>query len=170
MMKLSGSKIGLVLFASFAAASCVTQRFAYHSTYKLEGCSRVPTRSDLNEELIRRGYVHLADVKGPYDVFHHANIIKKGPLATEPYEDRAGDIAVAVCAGPADNYLVTEEWTSCPDRKDCTIENQKELKKLAEDWGCRVSERAGHSESWKLEDRQDWTRESCSSIASKLTF
>ncbi|MBI3557037.1 MAG: hypothetical protein HY074_12300 [Deltaproteobacteria bacterium] len=124
----------------------------------------------MNDELLRRGYVHFAEVKGPYDVFHRPDIIKKGALAVEPYEDRAGDIAVAVCSGGAANYLLTEEWTGCKDRKDCTIENQKDVRKLAEDWGCRVSERAGHSERWKLEDRQDWTKETCSAISTNLTF
>lgn len=152
------------------ATACSTPKYAYHSVYKLDGCGQAVSRDKLVQELVRRGYLHSPDTKGPYDIFHKPEIVKKGALAAEPFEDKAGDIAVAVCAGGSETYVMTEEWRSCAKKKDCTKENQRDLRKLAEDWGCKVSERSGHSESWKLEDRQDWTKESCSFIATQLTF
>lgn len=167
-----GPKTRLLVLAALAgvAVGCATPRYAYHSAYKLTSCGQTISRDKVARELAKRGYLHLADVKGPYDVFHKPEIVQKGPLAQEPFEDKAGDFAVAVCAAGAENYVVTEEWRSCKDRKDCTAENQRDLRKLAEDWGCQVAERSSHSESFKLEDRQDWTKDSCSFIVSNLTL
>jgi hypothetical protein len=111
-----------------------------------------------------------SDQKGPYDIYHLPQIIKKGALAQEPYEDRAGDMAVAVCQGGSESYILAEEWRSCKDHKDCTAENQRDLRKLAEGWGCQVSEKSSHSKAWSLDERQDWTKESCSFIVTNLQF
>ena len=149
---------------------CATPKYALHSVYKLTSCGQEVTRPKVTHELVRRGYLHSSEIQGPYDVFHKPEIVQKGKLAVEKFEDRSGDIAVAVCGAGSENYLLTEEWTHCKDRKDCTAENQAEVRKLAEDWGCQVNERSGHSESWKLESHQDWNKESCTFIISKLTF
>lgn len=164
------AKILLAVLALGAGAGCTTPRYALHTAYRLTGCGQVIDRAKLGEGLIRRGYVRSSEPRGPYEIFHKADIVKKGKLAAEPYEDRAGDIAVAVCPAAAEQFILVEEWTSCKGRKDCTKENQKELRALAEQWGCQVSEKSAHSESWKLEDRQDWTKESCSFIATNLIF
>lgn len=162
--------LALALLSGLVAFGCSTPKYAYHSVYKLTNCGTTLSRERVAEALVKRGYLKSSDRKGPYDIFHKPEITKKGALAREPYEDKAGDIAVAVCAAGSESYLMTEEWRGCKDSKDCTIENQRDLKKMAEEWGCQVSEKAGHSESWKLEDRQDWTKESCSLIATSLTF
>jgi hypothetical protein len=160
----------LALAVGAAAVACTQPRYAYHSVYKLSSCGKQITRDAIAESLVRKGYLHASDHKGPYDIFHKPEIATKGPLAAERYEDRAGDIAVAVCGGSGESYLMTEEWRGCKDKKDCTAENQRDVKRLAEEWGCQVSEKAGHSESWKLEERQDWTKDSCALIATSITF
>ena len=114
-----------------AAAGCTTPRYAYHSSYELSACSPGLTRDKVAQALVRLGYVHAAEQHGPLDIYHRPDIVKKGPLAQEPYEDKAGDFAVAVCPGTSESYLVSEEWTSCKNHKDCTAENQRDLRKLA---------------------------------------
>lgn len=156
--------------AGALASACATTKYAYHGVFKLTSCGQPVNRSRLTEALVRRGYLHSSEIKGPYDIFHRPEIVKKGAMAQEPYADEAGDIAVAVCGGTSENYIVTEEWRGCKNRKDCTAQNQNDLRRLSEDWGCQLSERTSHSESWKLEDRQDWTKESCSFIATSLIF
>lgn len=164
------SALAACSLAGLLTVSCAQKRYAYHSVYKLSGCGKAPNRETVAQDLARRGYLHSADIKGPYDLYHKPEIVKKGAFAQEPYEDRAGDFAVAVCSGGPENYVLTEEMRSCKDRKDCTAENQRDLRKLAEDWGCQVSERSGHSEAWKLEDRQDWNKDTCSFITTNLSF
>lgn len=161
---------GIFILVGFVAAACSTPKYTLHTAYKLTGCGQVIDRARVAEALVKRGYLRSSEARGPYEVFHKPNIAKKGSMATEPFEDRAGDIAVAACPATSEQYLLVEEWRSCKDRKDCTAENQKELRALAEQWGCQVSERSAHSESWKLENRQDWTKESCSFIATNLSF
>lgn len=149
---------------------CASSKYSYHSVYKLTDCKNSVSRERVMEELVHRGYLHSAETKGPLDIYHRPSIEKKGRFAQEPYEDKSGDIAVAVCDGGSENFVLTEEWTHCKNNKDCTKENQKDLRKLAEGWGCQVSESSGHSESWNLENRQDWTKESCSAISTKLAL
>jgi hypothetical protein len=163
-------RLAVLSVVAAIVAACTTPRYAYHSVYKLTGCGKRLNREAVAESLVRRGYLHSSDRKGPYDIYHRPDIIKKGPLAQEPYEDRAGDMAVAVCSGMTENYVLTEEWRSCKDRKDCTAEDQRVIRKLADDWSCQVSEKSAHSKSWNLEDRQDWTKDSCSFIATNLEF
>lgn len=149
---------------------CAQPRYALHTAYKLTGCGQVVSGQKVAEGLVKRGYLRASEKKGPYAIFRKPEIVEKGKLATEKHEDRAGDIAVAVCPAASEQYVLVEEWKGCEGRKDCTKENQKELRALAEQWGCQVSERSGHSKSWKLEDRQDWTTDSCSFIVTNLTF
>jgi len=159
------------LFLIMVALACTAPRYAYHSNYKLTGCGTQITRERIVDTLMRRGFLRSSETKGPYDVFHKPSIVKKGSLAREPYEDQGGDIGVAVCGGGSESYIISEELRSCTYRnapKDCTKENQQELRKIAEELGCQVEEKAGHSRAWNLEDRQDWTRESCSFIATNL--
>lgn len=155
---------------SACLSGCTATKYAYHSAYTLRACGDTVSRQKLVTGLVQRGYLHSSDVRGPYDVFRKPEIIKKGVLAQEPYEDKSGQIAVAICAGDAEHYLITEEWQGCDGRKDCTAENQRDVRRMAETWGCQVAERSGHSESWKLENRQDWTEESCRRIADSLSF
>lgn len=164
------AKTLLALLALAVSFGCAQPRYALHTAYRLTGCGQVIDRAKLGEGLIRRGYLRSSEPRGPYEIFRKPVIVKKGALAAEPYEDRAGDIAVAVCPAASEQFILVEEWTSCKGRKDCTKENQKELRALVEQWGCTVSEKSAHSESWKLEDRQDWTKESCSFIATNLIF
>lgn len=164
------AKTGLCGFVLFGAFACTTPKYAYHAVFKLTGCGRTLSREEVARALVRKGYLKSSEIHGPYDVFHEPKIVEKGVMAQEPYEDKAGDMAVAVCAGGSENYIVTEEWTHCQGQKDCTVENQRDLRKLAEEWGCQVSERSSHSLSWKLEDRQDWTKDSCSLITTQLTL
>jgi len=163
---------GLVVLAiALVTSACSSPKYALHSVYKLTGCGKQLGRDVVAESLVRRGYLLSAERKGPYDIFHKPNIVKKGRLAQEPFEDRAGDLAVAVCAGGSENYIVTEEWRSCEGSnadKNCTAVNQRELREIAESWACQVSEKSERSKSWKLEDRQDWNKESCSLIVSSL--
>jgi hypothetical protein len=153
-----------------AVAGCTQPRYAYHTSYELKGCTQPLTRDIAVRALVRAGYFHSAETKGPLDIYHKPEIEKKGPLAQEPYEDKAGDFAVALCTSNKGTFLVAEEWTACKDRKDCTAQDQRDLRKLAEGWGCQVTERSGHSEGWKLDERQDWVADSCASIVSQLTF
>lgn len=158
-------------FIIFGALACTAPRYAYHSNYKLSDCGTQITRNRVVESLMGRGYLRSSESRGPYDVLHKPNIVKKGALAQEPYEDRAGDIGVAVCGGGSESYIIAEELRSCDYRnapKDCTKESQEELRKIAEELGCKVEEKAGRSRAWDLEDRQDWTRETCAFIANNL--
>ena len=164
-----GAVLTLMLFIVLGGG-CAQPRYALHTAYKLTGCGQVVSREKVAEGLAKRGYLRSVESKGPYVIFRKPKIVEKSKFATEKYEDVAGDIAVAVCPASSEQYLVVEEWKSCEKVKDCTKENQKELRVIAEQWGCQVSERSGHSESWKLEDRQDWTTESCSFIATNLIF
>lgn len=170
MRKGSNKIFALVLGALVVGVGCAQPKYALHTAYKLTGCGQVIDRTKMAESLVRRGYLRSSDPKGPYEIFHKSEIVAKSKMSSEPFEDRAGEIAVAVCPASSEQYVVIEEWKGCDGRKDCTAENQKELRALAVQWGCQVSERSGHSESWKLEDRQDWTKESCSFIATNLTF
>ncbi|MEW6057267.1 MAG: hypothetical protein AB1540_11715 [Bdellovibrionota bacterium] len=160
----------LVVLASVLLSSCATPKYTYHSVYKLSGCGKQVTRENLAQALIHKGYLKSSQIKGPYEIFKRPEIVKKGPLAAEPYEDRSGEIAIAVCPGGSESYILVEEWQGCKDRKDCTEKDQRDLRRVAEDWACQVSEKSGRSKSWKLEERQDWTKESCSFIATNLIF
>lgn len=165
---LSGLAVAAV---AVLTSACASPKYALHSVYKLTGCGKQISREAVAETLVRKGYLISSERKGPYDIFHKPNIIKKSRMAQEPFEDRAGDMAVAVCAGGSENYIVTEEWRSCEGQnaeKNCTAVNQRELREIAESWACQVSEKSERSKSWKLEDRQDWNKESCSLIVSSL--
>lgn len=159
-----------IILSMGLGAGCAQPKYALHTAYRLSGCGQVLDRAKVAEGLVKRGYLRSSEPRGPYEIFHKPEIMKKGSMSSEPFEDRAGDIAVAACPASSEQFLLVEEWKNCKDRKDCTAENQKELRALAEQYGCQVSERSAHSESWKLEDRQDWTKESCSFIATNLTF
>ena len=157
--------------AGLVVLGCSSPKYAYHSVYTLTSCSREVSRDGLARDLVRRGYLRASDPKGPYDLFRKPDIAKRDKLfASEPYEDRAGEIAVATCVKGGESFLVAEEWKGCEGKKDCTEGNRQELKAVAESWGCRVQGHAGHSRSWEIEDRQDWTRESCAQIVSNLAF
>jgi hypothetical protein len=165
--------------AVLAVSACTTPRYAYHAVYTLTGCDEAITTENVAEGLAKNGFYRNVDRKGPYSVFHKPNIVKKGPMAVDPYENQSGELAVAVCNPRSQlsaalkertTLVLTEEWLSCKNKKDCTEQDQKFIKKLAENWKCQVQERSGHSQSWKLEERQDWTADTCQQITTQLSL
>jgi hypothetical protein len=163
--------LGIFLLLNLSLG-CATHKTAFHSVYKVSDCTTPVTRDQLALVLLHRGYLRSSERAGPYDVFHKPDLFKKGFLSTEPYEERAGNIGVAVCSSSPTSYVVAEELKSCDATqadRDCTRKNQMELKAVAESWGCKnIEVDSSHSRVWKLESRQDWTKESCAEISKTL--
>jgi hypothetical protein len=162
-----------ILILTGCAMFARSQPATLHSVFKLTACKQAIQRGQLAIGLVKKGFSIKADPKGVYDLFHKPEIMRKSALSQEAYVDKAGDIAVGVCAPQKElQYVLVEEWvndglSSCKD-KGCTMGNQKEVKALLESWGCAVEERTGTSSRWSLEDRQDWNNETCPSIVEGL--
>ncbi|GEM_PF-1737682 len=138
---------------------CSGQRTVLQSVYQVEGCSTTPSSGRVADEMVKRGYLQFSEKKGAAAIFHRPRIEKSGMFASEPYIDRSGEIAVAVCT-PA-RIVAVSESRSCARTSECTAGDQKEVGRALESLGCKITAGTDRTPSWELETRSDWNDESC---------
>lgn len=177
----------ITLAVVFLLVGCATPRYAYHVKNELKDCQNPVQKRDIIKALVHDGYLHSTEINPNEgvvekreqgqtaldqqtlkvgDYFHRPKILKKGLLAQEPYEDADGNFVLSVCNS---QYVMTEESKSCVNKKDCTAQQQLDVKKILEKFGCSVNQVGFHSLSWNLHERQDWSSESCAQIVQELS-
>lgn len=171
-LKKSYNVSALVFTAALAilASACSTPKSAYHTRYTAVQCKKPIGREDFAQSLMEERFLKKSEAKGIVDLFKRPKIEKLSFLSPEPYQDSSGEIGVAVCSGGDKTYILAEEMDGCL-QKNCTKEDQHDLKRIVQKYQCEHIEAASsRSLSWEIYYRQDWTRESCRSIAENLKF
>jgi hypothetical protein len=139
----------------------------------IKDCAGPVGEEALTKLLLSKGFLKATEKKGPYIIFKKANIIKKSPFASSVYEDLSRPFGIAVCTNPNELYLAIEEFNDCKENhcvKNYTVENQDQVVSELKSLQCKVNASQTRSESWKLEDRQDYNVQTCGEIMKGLSL